>query len=180
MTAELGARPRGEGQAEFRVWAPEAESVTLRLGGRDVSLEPAACGMHEAVVEAAPGDDYSFVLGDTELPDPASRWQPKGLRGPSRVVEPPRLERFDTPSMQDLVLYELHIGTFSAEGTFEGAIPHLRELAELGVNAIEVMPVAEFPGKRGWGYDGVYLSAPQSSYGRRVALLGPLVASSPP
>jgi maltooligosyltrehalose trehalohydrolase len=165
MTAELGAHPRDDGQVEFRVWAPRAESVALRLAGRELPLEPGELGMYEAVAEARPGDDYSFVLDGKALPDPASRWQPEGLRGPSRVVEPPKLARFDTPSMQDLVLYELHIGTFSAEGTFEGAIPHLRELAELGVNAIEVMPVAEFPGKRGWGYDGVYLSAPQSSYG---------------
>jgi maltooligosyltrehalose trehalohydrolase len=165
MTAELGARPREDGQAEFRVWAPRAESPALRLPGGDVALEPAACGMYEAVAEARPGDDYSFVLDGKALPDPASRWQPEGLRGPSRLVEPPRLERFDTPRLEELVLYELHIGTFSAEGTFEGAIPYLRELADLGITAIEIMPVAEFPGRRGWGYDGVYLSAPQSSYG---------------
>jgi maltooligosyltrehalose trehalohydrolase len=162
---ELGARPLDDGNSEFRVWAPRAESVAVRLPPGDVPLSPAEHGLFEGVAEARPGEDYWFVLDGTALPDPASRWQPEGLRGPSRVVEPPRLERFDTPSLDELVLYELHVGTFSREGTFEGAIPYLRELAELGVTAIEIMPVAEFPGARGWGYDGVYLSAPQSSYG---------------
>jgi maltooligosyltrehalose trehalohydrolase len=161
----LGAVPRSDGTASFRVWAPRAESIALRLPSGDIELEPAEYGIYEAVADARAGDDYGFVLGEKTLPDPCSRWQPDGLRGPSRLLEPPALERFHTPSLDELVLYELHVGTFTPEGTFDAAIPHLRELAELGITAIELMPVAEFPGARGWGYDGVYLSAAQSSYG---------------
>jgi maltooligosyltrehalose trehalohydrolase len=161
----LGALPRDDGMASFRAWAPNADSVAVRLPDGDMPLEPAGYGVYEALAAARPGDDYSFVLDGEALPDPSSRWQPEGLRGPSRLLEPPQLARFDTPSLEELVLYELHVGAFSPEGTFEGAIPHLAELAELGITAIEIMPVAEFPGARGWGYDGVYLSAAQSSYG---------------
>jgi maltooligosyltrehalose trehalohydrolase len=161
----LGAFPRGDGPASFRVWAPNAESVALELRSGEVSLEAAGYGVYEAAAEARAGDDYAFVVDGEPLPDPCSRWQPAGLRGRSRLLEPPALEPFDPPALEELVVYELHVGTFSREGTFESAIPHLRALAELGVNAIEIMPVAEFPGARGWGYDGVYLSAPQSSYG---------------
>jgi maltooligosyltrehalose trehalohydrolase len=132
-------------------------------------MSDAGFGVREAMVEAAHGDDYVFVLDGTELPDPASRWQPEGLRGPSRVVDTKAFQwsdrGWDTPAIEDVVIYELHVGTFSAAGTFDGAIAHLAELADLGVNAVEVMPVAEFPGSRGWGYDGVYISAAQSSYG---------------
>jgi maltooligosyltrehalose trehalohydrolase len=162
----LGARPRADGTCEFRVWAPRAESVALRLGrDSDLPFEPAGHGIYEAVAEAGHGDDYWFVLDGKRFPDPATRWQPRGLRGPSRVLETSAPPAFDTPALDELVLYELHVGTFTPEGTFEAAIHHLRALAELGVTAIEVMPVAEFPGNRGWGYDGVYLSAAQSSYG---------------
>jgi len=163
----LGARPVGGGQVQFRAWAPRARQLAVRLdGGREQEMREAGGGVWEARVEARPGQDYWLVLDGRPLPDPCSRWQPDGLRGPSRVVDgtPPRpLER--PPALEELVIYELHVGTFSPQGTFAGAIPHLRGLAELGVGAIELMPVAEFPGRRGWGYDGVYLSAAQSSYG---------------
>ncbi|MGH2930544.1 MAG: alpha-amylase family glycosyl hydrolase, partial [Solirubrobacteraceae bacterium] len=123
-------------------------------------------GVYEATVRALPGDDYFFSIDGRELPDPCSRWQPYGLRGASRVVAPASPgDAFQAPPPADLVIYELHIGTFSAEGTFDGAVPHLGELVELGINAIELMPVNEFPGSHGWGYDGVYISAAQSSYG---------------
>ncbi len=162
----LGACPRGDGTTEFRVWAPRAESISLRVGERDVGLDDAGYGVYEAVTEAHPGDDYVYVLDGESLPDPASRWQPEGIRGPSRVVQRPApTTRIDVPRMRDLVIYELHIGTFTPQGSFEAAIEHLPSLAELGVNAIEVMPVAEFPGHHGWGYDGIYISAAQSSYG---------------
>ncbi len=121
--------------------------------------------IYEVVAPASAGDDYLFLLDGLALPDPASRWQPQGLRGPSRVVESPRPPRFQTPALEELVIYELHVGTFSEDGTFEAVIPYLEELRSLGITAIELMPVAEFPGRRGWGYDGVYLSAAQSSYG---------------
>jgi maltooligosyltrehalose trehalohydrolase len=166
----LGATPLSDGRVEFRAWAPAATSVSVRIHGRDHELTDAGFGVREAIVEqAAHGDDYVFVLDGTEFPDPASRWQPEGLRGPSRVVDPGTFAWTDlgwaTPRLEDLVIYELHVGTFSPQGTFDGAIEHLSELADLGVTAVEVMPIAEFPGARGWGYDGVYISAAQSSYG---------------
>jgi maltooligosyltrehalose trehalohydrolase len=164
----LGARPLGDGSTEFRVWAPNASAgVSVALGrGRTVAMECAGLGVYETVTAAAAGDDYRFVVDGRRLPDPCSRWQPKGLRGPSRVVAVPSIRRLDSrPDPHEIVIYELHIGTFSDDGTFASAIPYLDELAALGVTAIEVMPVAEFPGARGWGYDGVYLSAAQSSYG---------------
>src|SRR4051812_16897136 len=165
----LGATPVAGGRTEFRCWAPAATEVHVRLGNRDVPMEDAGLGVRELTTEAGAGDDYWFVLDGTPWPDPATRWQPDGLRGPSRIVDPREFEwtdaGWDPPALEDLVVYELHIGTFSPEGTFEGAIPFLADLAALGVNAIEVMPVAEFPGTRGWGYDGVYISAAQSSYG---------------
>jgi maltooligosyltrehalose trehalohydrolase len=165
----LGAFPLGDGQAGFRVWAPGPESLTLRVDGREHALEAAGLGVYEAVLEAAPGTDYEYVLNGAALPDPCSRWQPHGLRGPSRLLDTSAFAWTDAdwvpPQLGDLVLYELHVGTFTAEGTFEAAIPYLRELRELGVTAIEIMPVGEFPGRHGWGYDSVYISAAQSSYG---------------
>jgi maltooligosyltrehalose trehalohydrolase len=121
----------------------------------------------EAVVDAQAGDDYKFVVdGGEAYPDPCSRWQPEGLRGPSRVVASPGVAPLENaPSLDQHVIYELHVGTFTSEGTFAAAAGALPELAQLGVTAIEIMPVAEFPGRHGWGYDGVYLSAAQSSYG---------------
>ncbi|HKN94039.1 MAG TPA: malto-oligosyltrehalose trehalohydrolase [Thermoleophilaceae bacterium] len=166
----LGAFPRADGMTEFRVWAPDAESLALRIGSADIELSEGGHGVYEAVAEAPPGTDYRYVVNGEPLPDPCSRWQPEGLRGPSRVLEPPRAAGAVSVSLEELVLYELHVGTFTLEGTFEAAIPHLRRLAEIGVTAIEIMPVAEFPGARGWGYDGVYLSAAQSSYGGPAGL----------
>jgi maltooligosyltrehalose trehalohydrolase len=167
----LGARPLDDQHVEFRVWAPRPDAVALEVGGRELPMEEAGFGVYEVVAPARAGDDYVFVLDGQRVPDPCSRWQPEGLRGPSRVVtvQPPE-PLGHPPSMSELVVYELHVGTFSSEGTFSGAIPHLRELAELGVTAIEIMPVAEFPGRWGWGYDGVYLSAAQSSYGGPAGL----------
>ncbi len=167
----LGATPAGDGCVEFRVWAPRPRAVSLRLGDRaDVALEHIGYGIYEASVVAEPGDDYLFVADGRPLPDPCSRWQPAGLRGPSRVLSPPVTRRIEPPPLAQLVIYELHIGTWTSEGTFEAAIGHLRELADLGVNAIELMPVAEFPGRHGWGYDGVYLFAAHSAYGGPLGL----------
>ena len=161
----LGARPLPDGRVEFRVWAPRAESISLRIDGRELGLEDAGYGVYETVTEVRNGD-YFFMVDGRELPDPCSRWQPRGIRGPSRILDLlPVRARFQTPRRSELVIYELHIGTFSDQGTFEAAIEHLSGLAELGINAIEIMPVAEFPGDHGWGYDGVYISAAQSSYG---------------
>jgi maltooligosyltrehalose trehalohydrolase len=171
----LGAVPGGDGTVEFRVWAPHPERVDVRVRGADHPLTPEGYGVRSARVEAAAGDDYAFVLDGRELPDPASRHQPEGLRGPSRVVDPAAFAWTDQgwggpAEPQDAVLYELHVGTFTPEGTFDAAIEHMPRLAELGVTHIELMPVAEFPGARGWGYDGVYISAAQSSYGGPLGL----------
>jgi len=161
----LGARPLGDGRTEFRVWAPRAESISLRLHDSDVSLEHAGSGVYEVVAPADAGDDYWFCLDGRRLPDPCSRWQPEGLRGPSRVFSPGAVDPFDPPACSELVIYELHVGTFTAQGTFDAAIEHFGALAALGVGAIELMPVAESPGHHGWGYDGVYISAALSAYG---------------
>jgi maltooligosyltrehalose trehalohydrolase len=164
----LGAFPAGDGTARFRVWAPRPERVTLRVGGREHELEDAGYGIREATVEAEPGEDYAYVIADIEFPDPASRWQASGLRGRSRLLDAAHEwtdDGFAPPALRDSVLYELHVGTFTREGTFEAAIPHLRGLRELGVTTIELMPVAAFPGNHGWGYDGVYISAAHDPYG---------------
>jgi maltooligosyltrehalose trehalohydrolase len=162
--ARLGAEPIGEGRVEFCVWAPGAE-VAVRVRGEDHELAPVGDGFRAAAVEAAPGDRYVFVTGGHEWPDPCSRAQPDGVRGPSQVIEVPAARPGPRLELAELVIYELHVGTFSLEGTFDGAIPRLAGLRELGVGAIELMPVATGPGERGWGYDGLYTSAPHRAYG---------------
>ena len=167
----LGARPIDARHAEFRVWAPAARSISLRVGDHDAQLTSEGHGVFSAISAARHGTDYWFVVDGRELPDPATRWQPGGLRGPSRLFVPQAPQPLArAPDLQHLVIYEMHVGTFSTAGTFASAIPHLPRLAELGVNAIELMPVAEFPGRRGWGYDGVYISSAQSSYGGPAGL----------
>jgi maltooligosyltrehalose trehalohydrolase len=165
----LGARMLGDDQAEFRVWAPRADSVALRAGDDTLALNDAGFGIYETLATVAAETDYRFVLDGDELPDPCSRWQPTGLRGPSRVFDaralPGREDGFLAPPLRDSIIYELHVGTFTEEGTFAAAAEHLSAIADLGVTAVEIMPVAEFPGAYGWGYDGVYISAAQSSYG---------------
>jgi maltooligosyltrehalose trehalohydrolase len=165
----FGAFPAGDGRAEFRVWAPRRERVLLRVGDREHELEPAGHGVLEATVEARPGEDYAYVVDGIEFPDPASRWQANGLRGRSRLLDTGGFtwtdEGFEAPPLRDSVLYELHVGTFTEEGTFDAAIANLRGLRELGVTTIELMPVAAFPGRHGWGYDGVYISAAHDPYG---------------
>jgi maltooligosyltrehalose trehalohydrolase len=167
--AAPGASPIGPDVVRFRVWAPAAAGVAVRLRGRVHELAPAANGYFEAELPAGPGDDYVFVLGDAAWPDPCSRCQPEGVRGPSRVVDSGSLrwtdDGWDGLRLEELVLYELHVGAFSEDGTFDGVIPYLPELRELGVTAIELMPVATFPGNRGWGYDGLYTYAPHPAYG---------------
>ena len=164
----FGAVPLQEGGTEFRVWAPSAARVDVRLHGRDHALAPLEGGIFAGEAFADPGDDYLFVLdGGAALPDPCSRSQPAGIKGPSRVVDTSAFSIAPKPqlTLDELVLYELHVGTFTAEGTFDAAIPQLDRLRELGVTAVELMPVATFPGDRGWGYDGVYLYAPHHAYG---------------
>jgi maltooligosyltrehalose trehalohydrolase len=162
---KLGALPLPQDGVCFRVWAPLAGTVEVRIGGESHRLEREPAGTFAGVLRARPGDDYRYSLdGGEPLPDPCSRFQPDGIKGPSRVVEVARLARRGL-SLDDLVVYELHVGTFSAEGTFDGVIPYLAELRALGVTAIELMPVNTFPGNRGWGYDGLYVYAPHPAYG---------------
>jgi maltooligosyltrehalose trehalohydrolase len=155
----------GAGRTRLRVWAPNAASVRVR--GRE--LAPREDGIWEAELDLPAGSDYLYELDGREWPDPCSRFQPEGVRGPSRVVDPAAFDWSDDDwpglRLDELVAYELHVGTFSNEGTFDGVIPHLAELRELGVTAIELMPVATFPGNRGWGYDGLYTYAPHPAYG---------------
>lgn len=172
MTAdlELGARVVPDG-VRFRVWAPRAREVAVSLHGELRRLEARDRGMFEGLVRGArAGDDYALVLdGGPARPDPVSRWQPRGVHGASRVVDPAAFAWRDAGwrglELERYVIYELHVGTFTPAGTFAAAIPKLRHLVELGVTAIELMPVAEFPGGRNWGYDGAHLFAPQSTYG---------------
>lgn len=174
----LGAHPLGDGRCAFRVWAPAVERVEVHLLGAGERLAPLARladGYHGGVVaDVAPGTRYRYRLdGARERPDPASRLQPEGVHGPSQVVAP------DFPwsdagwrglPREALVFYELHVGTFSAEGSFAGVLRRLDALVELGVSAIELMPVAEFPGARNWGYDGTYLFAAHHDYGGPLEL----------
>ena len=177
----FGARPVDDELTTFRVWAPRAkDGVALALyRGRTAQLAPmedVGYGIYELTTAAPAGTNYRFVIGNRRLPDPASRFQPEGLKGPSQVVGATGLGHGGSPAafrpapLNRQVIYELHIGTFSPEGTFESAIPYLAGLAELGITAVEVMPIGEFPGTRGWGYDGVYISAAQSSYGGLAGL----------
>jgi maltooligosyltrehalose trehalohydrolase len=171
---ELGARPQADGSTVFRVWAPLAESLSVKLAGDDartVALERGEDDVFEARVPGVgAGADYFYLLdGERERPDPVSRFQPAGVHGPSRVVDPEEFRWTDAGwrgvQLKDYVIYELHAGTFTPEGTFEAIIPRLAHLKALGVTAVELMPVAEFPGSRNWGYDGAHLYAPQSTYG---------------
>jgi maltooligosyltrehalose trehalohydrolase len=163
----LGGLPVGPDRIEFRVWAPRAASVAVRVGEAVHALERADDGTWSGALSGRAGDDYLFLVDGREAPDPCSRWQPDGLRGPSRVVDTASFDIAPGPdlTLEDLLLYELHVGTFSRERTFDGVVERLRELRELGVTAIELMPVATFPGNRNWGYDGVYTFAPHHAYG---------------
>ncbi|HEX4864690.1 MAG TPA: alpha-amylase family glycosyl hydrolase, partial [Acidimicrobiales bacterium] len=156
---------------EFSVWAPFAKRVDVQVDGWLYEMTPGERGWWRRDVEAAiPGTRYGFRLdGGPIRPDPRSRSQPDGVHGLSEVIDPAGFEwtdsRWTGMSARGSVLYELHVGTFTPEGTFDAAIERLDHLVELGVTAVEVMPVAEFPGTRGWGYDGVDLFAPHHSYG---------------
>jgi maltooligosyltrehalose trehalohydrolase len=158
-----------EGGAALGVWGPSVRSLAVRVGGGTaMPLEPGERGTWWGVVEGArAGDDYVLVLdGERKRPDPRSRFQPQGPHGPSRLVDlGPPPPPFTTPALQQLVFYELHCGTFTPEGTFDAAIRKLDHLTSLGITAVEVMPVAAFPGARGWGYDGVDLYAVHAAYG---------------
>jgi maltooligosyltrehalose trehalohydrolase len=169
----LGANYLGQDQCHFLVWAPLANKVEVHLLGpneRFIPLRAGERGYHQAVVDdVGPGSLYFYRLnGELERPDPASRQQPQDVHGPSQVVDPafPWEDQcwFGLP-LKDFIVYELHVGTFTPAGTFDAIIPYLAELKELGITAVEIMPVAQFPGSRNWGYDGVFPFAVQQSYG---------------
>jgi maltooligosyltrehalose trehalohydrolase len=164
----LGAVPIGDGLVRFRVFSLEHEPV-LVVGDVEHAMVDEGHGTWVAAVEAAAGADYAYIIDGARLPDPHTRWQSFGLRGPSRVVDPGAWTwtdaGWDGVALEQLVVYELHVGTFTEDGTFDAVIPYLDELAELGVTAIELMPIADFPGRRGWGYDGVYFWAAHEAYG---------------
>jgi maltooligosyltrehalose trehalohydrolase len=164
-----GAFPRPDGLTLFRLWAPRPAQTLLLLEGRD-ALEMSAIGegFYEVVLEAPAGTRYCYLVDGERIPDPASRSQPDDVHGWSEVVST-EFSWSDASwkgvPTEEVVLYELHVGTFTAEGTFDAIIPRLPELRELGITMIELMPVAEFPGHRNWGYDGVLPYAAESSYG---------------
>jgi maltooligosyltrehalose trehalohydrolase len=168
----FGALPEGGG-TRFRIWAPRAQRLDLLLEGREpIPMGPSGDGHFERFVEGAgPGARYRYRLdgGDT-FPDYASRFQPEGVHGPSEVVDPEaygwEASGWEGVPQERLVFYELHPGTFSPEGTFAGAEACLPYLRDLGVTAVELMPVADFPGRWNWGYDNGALYAPSRAYGR--------------
>lgn len=170
---ELGAMLTPDGRCHFCVWGPFAQQMTLHLLGPEdqyLPMERDAEGYHRLSVEGvAPGTLYAYQPdGNAERPDPASRSQPQGVHGPSQVIDAAFAwtdDRWAGIPLDQYIFYELHVGTFTPEGTFDEVIPHLKDLAALGVTAIEIMPVAQFPGERNWGYDGVNLFAVQNSYG---------------
>jgi maltooligosyltrehalose trehalohydrolase len=167
-----------EGGVHFRVWAPLSEKVVVQLGddvsmadSREFELGVESNGYHAGFISGAKeGMYYRFRLNSGSFPDPASRFQPQGPHGPSRIVDPARFSWTDHNwrgvTRRGQIIYELHIGTFTSEGTFESAMRKLEYLRDLGVTLVEVMPVADFPGRFGWGYDGVNLYAPSRLYGK--------------
>ena len=168
----FGAALGLDGRVRFRLWAPTHAEVRVALDGHTPLMRAVGQGWHELVTDLArPGTRYRFVLPDGSLvPDPASRHQPEDVHGPSEVVDPAAYVWGDLGwqgrRWTEAVIYELHIGAFTSEGTFRAAIGRLDHLVALGVTAIEIMPIGAFPGRRNWGYDGVLPYAPDATYGR--------------
>jgi len=164
-----------DGLVRWHVWAPRAQRVELvRIDGmqrRAQAMQPEGQGyFHCSLPGVAEGQRYAYRLNNgPERPDPCSLWQPDGVHNPSAVVYPERFtwtdQNWKGVRREDLVFYELHVGTFTPQGTFEAIIPRLKELRDLGITAVELMPIGQFPGPRNWGYDGVHLYAAQNSYG---------------
>ena len=187
MRPSLGATFLADDRCRFLVWAPFAEAVDLRIvspHARIARLEKAEKGYHQVVLnEVDPASRYLYRLhvepkpGDkrdpVERPDPASRYQPEGVHGPSQVVSINFAwedANWRNHPLSQYIIYELHVGTFTPEGDFDAVIPHLDRLTEIGITAVELMPVAQFPGNRNWGYDGTYPFAAQNSYGGPAGL----------
>jgi len=170
----IGGEPQSDGGVHFRVWAPGCREVDVEIEGLDpVALQPETDGYFSLrSLPARTGMRYRLRLdqGEAALPDPASRFQPEGPHGPSEIVDPADFAWTDGAwrgrTREQLVIYEMHVGTFTPDGSWESASRELPALAELGITCLEIMPVAEFPGRFGWGYDGVNLFAPTRLYGR--------------
>jgi maltooligosyltrehalose trehalohydrolase len=172
----FGAECRGDGSVRFRLWAPAARRIELCLGdttqATHISLAERDKGWFELVTDAVkPGTQYRFRIDEGQkVPDPASRFQPQDVHEPSEVIDPDaffwRDQSWRGRRWEEAVIYELHVGTFTPAGTFSSVRERLDYLADLGITAIELMPVADFPGRRNWGYDGVFPFAPDSAYGR--------------
>ncbi len=173
----LGANLTKDGEVTFTVWAPKAQTVEVHLltDNRYIPMERDDRGYFICrVAGIQAGERYFYRLdGEKERPDPASRSQPDGVHQASAVVDPHydwQVTNWSPPTLRNSVFYELHVGTFTPEGTFEAIIPHLPRLKSLGITTLELMPIAQFPGERNWGYDGVGLYAPQNSYGGGIGL----------
>ncbi len=171
---KIGANYLGNNQCEFTVWAPTLKQVAVQLVSPDKHLIPmqqSAEGYWQTTAtDIPPGTLYTYQLeAKNDWPDPASKYQPQGVHSPSQVIDENAFTWTDTDwqgvPLAETIIYELHVGTFTQAGTFQAIIPQLTKLKELGINAIEIMPVAQFPGERNWGYDGVYPYAVQNSYG---------------
>jgi maltooligosyltrehalose trehalohydrolase len=172
----FGAECRDDGTVRFRLWAPSASRVDLCLCDSKPSARLPLARLNDGWFElttdvAKPGSKYCFQPdGGQEVPDPASRFQPEDVHGPSEVVDPTAFDWHDDRWLgrrwKEAVIYELHVGAFAPRGTFAAVCERLDYLADLGITALELMPVADFPGKRNWGYDGVYQFAPDQTYGR--------------
>jgi maltooligosyltrehalose trehalohydrolase len=161
----------------FRIWAPAINSASVKIGDTITPMRPDTGGWWQAAVESAGhGTDYQFLLNgdDYAVPDPRSAWQPHGVHGPSRILDHGIFQWTDqqwhTQSWPEAIVYELHLGTFTLEGTLDAARERIGYLKDLGITHVELLPVASFPGHHGWGYDGVDLFAPQESYGGPEAL----------
>jgi malto-oligosyltrehalose trehalohydrolase len=170
----FGAELQPDGAVRFRLWAPVQDRIGLAIEGETkiLNMNPCPDGWHELVTKRAhAGSRYRYVMRDgTRVPDPASRFQPEDVHGPSEVIDPASYG-WSNPAWvgrpwADTVLYELHVGAFTQQSSFKAAAGKLPHLRDLGITAIEIMPIADFPGRCNWGYDGVLLYAPDSSYGR--------------
>src|SRR5438067_11150176 len=183
----IGAELIGPDQAHFRVWAPKAQRVDLVLEGSAAKtpgqafqgLEAEEGGYFSGAAKAGAGHRYRFRVNNNFYPDPASRFQPDGPHGLSCIVDPARFQWSDSQwpgpaatGLKGQIIYEMHIGTFTKEGTWRAATEQLAELARIGITVIEIMPIADFPEKFGWGYDGVNLFAPSHLYGTPDDLRG--------
>lgn len=172
MRRKIGAKIKNDGKTQFIVWAPFKNKMEVVIkNGISISLQKTTRGYWEGETDQAePGTLYKFrINGGKEFPDPASRSQPYGVHSWSMVTSPNnfiwREDNWKGLELKQMIIYELHIGTFTNDGTFEAVIDKMDHLKDLGVNTIEIMPIAQFPGDRNWGYDGVYPFAPQQSYG---------------